>query len=108
LESELGYFSLSELESVRGPFGLPIERDVYFRTLPTVAGKSQSREEVEKMEHQNGDGKSLAQWKRELSDGIEELDKARAKARQMVYQPRPLVRPRPWTEPATSQLRAEA
>ncbi len=27
---ELGYFSLSELESVRGPFGLPIERDLYF------------------------------------------------------------------------------
>ncbi len=27
---ELGYFSLSEFESVRGPFGLPIERDLYF------------------------------------------------------------------------------
>jgi len=27
---ELGYFSLSELESVRGPLGLPIERDLYF------------------------------------------------------------------------------
>jgi hypothetical protein len=24
------YFLLSELESVRGPFGLPIERDLYF------------------------------------------------------------------------------
>ena len=30
LESELGYFSLSELESVRGPLGLPIERDLHF------------------------------------------------------------------------------
>lgn len=30
LEKELGYFSLSELESVRGPFGLPLERDLYF------------------------------------------------------------------------------
>ncbi len=30
LETELGYFSLSELESVRGPLGLPIERDLYF------------------------------------------------------------------------------
>lgn len=29
-ELELGYFSLSELESVRGPLGLPIERDLYY------------------------------------------------------------------------------
>lgn len=27
---ELGYFSLTELEGVRGMFGLPIERDLYF------------------------------------------------------------------------------
>ena len=31
---ELGYFSLSELESVRGKFGLPIERDLYFEPTP--------------------------------------------------------------------------
>ena len=31
-EVELGYFSLSELEGVRGPLGLPIERDLYFGT----------------------------------------------------------------------------
>lgn len=30
-EPELGYFSLSELESVRGPMGLPIERDDHFK-----------------------------------------------------------------------------
>ncbi|MGD8457513.1 MAG: DUF2958 domain-containing protein [Anaerolineales bacterium] len=30
LEIELGYFSLSELQSVRGPLGLPIERDLYY------------------------------------------------------------------------------
>ena len=30
LEKELGYFSLDELESVRGPLGLRIERDIYF------------------------------------------------------------------------------
>jgi hypothetical protein len=30
-EKEWGYFSLSELESVRGHFGLPIERDLYFK-----------------------------------------------------------------------------
>jgi Protein of unknown function (DUF2958) len=29
-EQELGYFRLSELESVRGPLGLQIERDVHF------------------------------------------------------------------------------
>jgi hypothetical protein len=29
-EKELGYFSLSELMSVRGVMGLPIERDLYF------------------------------------------------------------------------------
>ena len=29
-EVELGYFSLSELEEVRGPWGLPIERDLHF------------------------------------------------------------------------------
>ena len=29
-EVELGYFSLSELKSVKGPFGLPIERDLHF------------------------------------------------------------------------------
>jgi len=30
LEIELGYFSLFELQAVRGPLGLPIERDLYF------------------------------------------------------------------------------
>lgn len=30
LEKELGYFSLDELESVKGPLGLSIERDIYF------------------------------------------------------------------------------
>ncbi len=29
--AELGYFSLSELEEVRGPMGLPIERDLHFK-----------------------------------------------------------------------------
>ena len=39
LEKELGYFSLSELESVNGPMGLPIERDLYFqpKTLEEIA-----------------------------------------------------------------------
>jgi len=30
LETELGYFRLSELAAIRGPLGLPIERDLYF------------------------------------------------------------------------------
>lgn len=30
-EKEWGYFSLKELESVRGRLGLPIERDRYFK-----------------------------------------------------------------------------
>lgn len=29
--AELGYFSLAELEAVRSPLGLPVERDVHFR-----------------------------------------------------------------------------
>jgi hypothetical protein len=29
-EKELGYFNLSELQSVKGPFGLKIERDMHF------------------------------------------------------------------------------
>ena len=28
---ELGYFTLSELQAARGPYGLPIERDRWFR-----------------------------------------------------------------------------
>ena len=31
---EWGYFSLIELESLRGPFGLGIERDIYFNSKP--------------------------------------------------------------------------
>lgn len=36
---ELGYFSLSELESVNGPMGLPIERDLHWqpKTLEEIA-----------------------------------------------------------------------
>jgi len=31
IENEIGYFSLEELESVNGPMGLKIERDLYFQ-----------------------------------------------------------------------------
>ena len=33
-ESELGYFSLSELENITGPLGLGIERDINFTPKP--------------------------------------------------------------------------
>jgi hypothetical protein len=31
LDQELGYFTLGQLEAVRGPGGLRVERDLYFR-----------------------------------------------------------------------------
>ena len=34
MEKELGYFTLAELESVTGPGGLKIERDLYFKPQP--------------------------------------------------------------------------
>ena len=34
LAKEFGYFTLRELESVRGPLGLPIERDLHFKPRP--------------------------------------------------------------------------
>ena len=38
-EKELGYFSLSELKQVKGPLGLHVERDLYFKpkTLKEIA-----------------------------------------------------------------------
>ena len=33
-EREFGYFRLSELQSARGPLGLPIERDLYWQPKP--------------------------------------------------------------------------
>jgi len=29
-EKELGYFNLQELEEIKGPLGLSVERDIYF------------------------------------------------------------------------------
>ena len=29
-DKEWGYFSLSELESIKGPFGMGVERDIFF------------------------------------------------------------------------------
>lgn len=33
LETELGYFSLSELQAIRGPFGFKVERDMHWRPI---------------------------------------------------------------------------
>jgi hypothetical protein len=43
LEVELGYFSLSELKTVRGALGLPIERDLYFKPTRLSAIKTLCR-----------------------------------------------------------------
>jgi hypothetical protein len=42
LENELGYFTIKELESVRGSLGLPIERDLSFK--PTLLSKIKEEE----------------------------------------------------------------
>jgi hypothetical protein len=34
LSNEYGYFSLAELESLKGPYGLGIERDKFFQATP--------------------------------------------------------------------------
>lgn len=35
-DAEMGYFRLSELESVRGRFGLPVERDMHWDDSTTI------------------------------------------------------------------------
>jgi len=44
LEAEFGYFSLSELKEVKGPLGLGIERDLYWKEKKL----SEVKKEVEK------------------------------------------------------------
>jgi len=47
---ELGYFSLSELESIRGPYGLALERDLYWqpKMLEEIAPELFAPEELDK------------------------------------------------------------
>ena len=45
MESELGYFSLNELSSIRGPLGLKVERDLSFE--PTLFSR------IKKDEHEH-------------------------------------------------------
>ena len=44
-EVELGYSSLSEIEAVRGPMGLKIERDLYFEPTSLQVLMDQARKE---------------------------------------------------------------
>jgi len=45
-DTEWGYFSLKELEAIRGPGGLQIERDLYFE--PTPASEIDARRVIAK------------------------------------------------------------
>lgn len=45
LDSELGYFTLSQLQNVRGRFGLRVERDMYFNNGKTTL--AQVKREIE-------------------------------------------------------------
>lgn len=51
-EKELGYFSLKELQSVKGPLGLPIERDLYWqpKTLREIAPEIFKRNEAKEVQ----------------------------------------------------------
>ena len=42
-ESELGYFSLDELENIVGPLGLKVERDLWFEPMALTALLPQRR-----------------------------------------------------------------
>jgi hypothetical protein len=43
-EVELGYFSLPEIENIRGPMGMPPERDLYWSPTPI----SEIRQQLER------------------------------------------------------------
>ena len=51
-ETELGYFTLEQLENTKGPMGLPVERDLYFKNVtlkeidPTLAAESADAPEL--------------------------------------------------------------
>ncbi|AFZ27273.1 Protein of unknown function (DUF2958) [Cylindrospermum stagnale PCC 7417] len=45
-EEELGYFSLQELRGFRGPMGLPIERDLWFKPTPLSRLREEGNPEI--------------------------------------------------------------
>ncbi len=46
MESELGYFTLAELEKARGPLGLAIERDLHFQPARLSQIKAQHEQRI--------------------------------------------------------------
>jgi hypothetical protein len=46
-ELELGYFSIAELESIKGPFGLGIERDIHWG--PHTIGEVKTAREIARL-----------------------------------------------------------
>ena len=51
-ETEWGYFSLSELDSLRGPCGVPaVERDMHFDPVPVSRLKLREHSRVQKSGH---------------------------------------------------------
>lgn len=46
LDSELGYFTLSQLQNVRGRFGLRVERDMYFNNGKTTLAQVKRENEM--------------------------------------------------------------
>lgn len=43
---ELGYVDLSEIENIRGPFGLRVERDMYFSPEKPISAYAREAEEA--------------------------------------------------------------
>lgn len=60
---------------------------------------AQQRQERQ-TQRRGGDGKSWAEWKEELYEAIQQLDFACSEVRQIVYNLRPLVRPKSAGGPA--------
>ena len=46
IEGELGYFTLSQLQEVRGRFGLRVERDMYFNNGKTTLAQVKRENEM--------------------------------------------------------------
>lgn len=78
-EKEIGYFSLSELASTRGPMGLAIERDKWFRPMPLSevkklheAGMSQARAKLAEFVAQMGNSNTPAGFPLDPRDETQE------------------------------------
>ncbi len=77
LEKEMGYFSLKELESARGPLGLPIERDKWFTPMRLS--------EVKKLHQQEGLG--MAERRTIIKAEMEELGPCKELSRMLQETP---------------------